>query len=188
MSQQMIQRWLVIFAREHLADICDHLMRAANEYMPVDAAQAPSAMPKSELPAKSMLPHLKDEPEAKEALADESAGFFILDSLRLVLLACVDNGSSVHASLRTTPDQLLPFCFARLHVGMPASVRQVASECVGILSRVQLKAVVDLFIESLGKLGNDRAERSFVPYQRAASAFELSTHSAEQAASTLRYL
>ena len=51
MSQQMIQRWLVIFAREHLADICDKLMRAANEYDPTDAAHPPSA--------KAMLPSLR---------------------------------------------------------------------------------------------------------------------------------
>ena len=30
-SQQMIQRWLVIFAREHLPDICEKLMACAEE-------------------------------------------------------------------------------------------------------------------------------------------------------------
>ena len=40
----------------------------------------------------------------------------------------------------------------------------------------------------LGKLGSDREERAFVPYQRSARLLQLSTHSAEQAASTLHFL
>ena len=83
------------------------------------------------------------EPELeKVSLTDESAGFFIVDSLRRVLAACVEGSAQdakVHPALRTVPDGLLRFCFARLHVGVAPAVRHVASESVGILSRVQLK-------------------------------------------------
>ncbi|KAL3914876.1 MAG: hypothetical protein SGPRY_007468 [Prymnesium sp.] len=35
MSQQMIQRWLVIFAREHLPDICEKVRRPeASNFVP----------------------------------------------------------------------------------------------------------------------------------------------------------
>lgn len=48
-------------------------MKAASVYGPVDAGQPMS---------RSTLPHLKDELESNEPQSDESAGYFILDSLR----------------------------------------------------------------------------------------------------------
>ena len=44
--QQQIQRWLVVFAREHLADICARLMRAAALHVADTPALSSKHLPK----------------------------------------------------------------------------------------------------------------------------------------------
>ena len=186
-SQQMIQRWLVIFAREHLPDICEKLMACAEEQRRAGGStgkQRGSVLPRQQLPNKS------DEPESINEHRDNSALFFILESLRRVLSSCaqLEGGGGSNLMLRQVPEALLQFCFEHIHVSSATAVRHVASECVGLLSRAHLKAALELFLVRMKKLANDRDEREYVPYQRATRLLELSMHSAEQASSSLLYL
>ena len=75
----MIQRWLVIFAREHLPDICEKLMAVTDP-----AADRLGAAPLRVLP-RQLLPSRADRPETLHEFKDDSITFFILDSLRRVL-------------------------------------------------------------------------------------------------------
>ena len=139
-SQQMIQRWLVIFAREHLPDICEKLMACAEQSQSTGTGkQRAPVLPRQQLPGKS------DEPENVNEHRDNSALFFILESLRRVLSSCalLDGGSNL-MPLRLAPEALLHFCFERIHVSHATAVRHVASECVGLLSRAHLKATLEV--------------------------------------------
>ena len=181
-SQQMIQRWLVVFAREHLVDICEKLMTAMDDVAPGrhDAAHAVR---------KSQLARKADKPANLNQLRDNSAGFFLLDSLRRVLAASVDSPSpDALDTLRAAPSHLLAFCFERLHVTQTVPVQHAASQCIGLLSRARLHDVVAIYVDYLSRVSTEREEREFVPYQRAASHLELSVRSADQTASSIRYV
>lgn len=138
-ADQMIQRWLVVFAREHLGDICVRLMKCAREhYVPP---------PQSGV---IRLPHAGDEPEDPSEYRDDSSTFFLLETLRRVLCAAVDNGGggsgSANLPLRQVPEGVLVFCFERVSLEHPTAIRHVAGQCVGVLSRAHLKATVELFL------------------------------------------
>jgi len=246
---QVIQRWLVIFARQHLYAICNKLMEVAVE---ADAAAEAAAAEKPGRRRKQLLPSLSkadddDDLEAtnngyqSEAEYVDTESYFVLDCLRRVLSAAADvpgsrgesgqrgegglggfdglehsttgargfaSGSAeggggaridspgpgnlgsgdALAPLRGAPDGLLGFCYGRVHVEQVAPIRAVACECVGILSLVSLKPLVSLLTEGIAKVSSDRDEREWVAYQRAARLIHLSTHSAEQAGASLRYL
>ena len=238
---QVIQRWLVIFARQHLYNICIKLMDAAKA---ADAAAEAAAAEKPVRRRKQLLPSLSkaddddDIESAASAPSDaehiDSESYFVLDCLRRVLSAAADVTGSrgdglggytilddenlvgargglgklgtqggaaalapgpgsvatgdALAPLRGAPDGLLAFCYSRVHVSRPSPIRTVASECVGILSLVALKPLVTMLIEGMNKVASDRDEREWVAYQRAARLIHLSTHSAEQAGASLRYL
>ena len=173
-SQAMIGRWLVVLSRDHLADICVALVSLAARLHTQSAATAP-------------MPRKADGPETVAEHRDDSPHFFLYDSLRKVLAAAAELEPS-SAPLRCVPESVLSSCFGRLGLGHPVAVRHAASLCVGLLSTAQLSAAVDHFLAGLAKLSTDREQREWVPYQRAVGMLELSTHSAEQAASTLRYL
>ena len=135
-ADQMIQRWLVVFAREHLADICVKLIHVASEH----AVPVPQ-------PRDVKLPHANDEPENPSEHRDDSTAFFIFETLRRVLCAAADSSSSMgNSPLRTVPDGLVSFCFERLSLANPTAIRHVAGLCVGVLSRVHLKSVVELYL------------------------------------------
>ena len=198
-SQQMIQRWLVIFARDHPADICEKLMAAAKEH---SATAVPArSLPKQQLPTKS------DEHDSRSELrGDGSIDYFLLDSLRRVLAAAAadesgaalravceqlrsaEKGGGDHSGRDPAQPGLLDFCYSRISVVYSAPIRHVASECVGLLSAARLKPVVEMFLASLARVTSDRDEREFVPSMRATRLLQLSTHSAEQAAASLAYL
>ena len=198
-SQQMIQRWLVIFARDHPADICEKLMAAAMEH---SATAVPArSLPKQQLPTKS------DEHDSRSELrGDGSIDYFLLDSLRRVLAAAAadesgaalravceqlrsaEKGGGDHSGRDPAQPGLLDFCYSRISVVYSAPIRHVASECVGLLSAARLKPVVEMFLASLARVTSDRDEREFVPSMRATRLLQLSTHSAEQAAASLAYL
>ena len=183
-ARQMIQRWLAVFAAEHLADICSKLMAAAQEHAEVEP---PTERRLFRLPQKA------DEKESvHERRGDDSKSFFILETLSRVLSAAVDQAECASSSLtlRSVPDALLPFCFERLGLAHTPPIRHVAATCVGLLSRgAHLKPVLELFIAKLSaKLSTDRDQREHVAYERASALLMLSTHSAEQAASSARYL
>ena len=144
-ADQMIQRWLAVFARQHLADICTRLMKAAKEH-DVPVAQQ----------AEARLPHSGDAPEdpsISRRTRDESTTFFLLETLRRVLCAAVDTGGgssgSANLPLRNVPEGLLSFCFERLSLEHPTAIRHVAAHCVGVLSRAHLKATVDKFLDKV---------------------------------------
>ena len=141
-ADQMIQRWLAVFARQHLADICTRLMKAAKEHdVPISQQ------------AEARLPHSGDAPEDPSKFRDESTTFFLLETLRRVLCAAVDTGGgssgSANLPLRNVPEGLLSFCFERLSLEHPTAIRHVAAHCVGVLSRAHLKATVDKFLDKV---------------------------------------
>lgn len=182
-AEQMIQRWLVVFAREHLADICAKLLQAA----------ADAAMREMRPPTQLQLPKKGDQPEPTAEPRDESTVFFLMETLRKVLSAAADgSGGALHQVSRHTPlpDGLLAFCFERVDLVNPTAVRHVGAHCVGLLSRSMLKACVDMFLHKMEKMSWTRSDeqRAYVAYARAAGGLALSVHSAEQAASSTRYL
>lgn len=171
----MIQRWLVVFAREHIAEICAKLMRAANEH----------ALPSLQLAVR--LPHAGDEPEDPSEYRDDSSTFFLLETLRRVLCAAVENGGggsgSANLPLRKVPESLLTFCFEQLSFDHPTAVRHVAAQCVGVLSRAHLKPTVELYLAKAGKLTSDKEQRECVGHAE----LSRSLHSAPRTApATLR--
>jgi len=215
-ADQMIQRWLAVFARQHLADICTRLMKAAKEH-DVPVAQQ----------AEARLPHSGDAPEDPSKFRDESTTFFLLETLRRVLCAAVDTGGgssgSANLPLRNVPEGLLSFCFERLSLEHPTAIRHVAARCVGVLSRAHLKATVDKFLEKVraaaralpphapleprmlssvcrsmrarvpdrpqaSRLATDKEQREYVAFAKAAEHLEISTHSAEQASASAKFL
>ena len=168
-AEQMIQRWLAVFAREHLGDICVKLIHAAELH-----AVAPTEV---------RLPHLKGEDTAAvvEEQPDGSTLYFLLETLRRVLCAA-------ETSVRHVPEVVFPFCFARVGFAYSPACRRVAALCVGRLSQEQLGMAVDVSVGRLGTISSDREQREYVAYARAAAHLELSTKSAEQASATVRYL
>jgi hypothetical protein len=216
-ADQMIQRWLAVFARQHLADICMRLMKAAKEH-DVPVAQQ----------AEARLPHSGDTPEDPSKFRDESTTFFLLETLRRVLCAAVDTGGgssgSANLPLRNVPEGLLSFCFERLSLEHPTAIRHVAARCVGVLSRAHLKATVDKFLDKVraaaqrchrmhpwsldrllssvsrsmsarapgrpqaSRLATDKEQREYVAFAKAAEHLEISTHSAEQASASAKFL
>eukprot|EP00315_Gephyrocapsa_oceanica_P038271 CAMPEP_0185426998 /NCGR_PEP_ID=MMETSP1365-20130426/15117_1 /TAXON_ID=38817 /ORGANISM="Gephyrocapsa oceanica, Strain RCC1303" /LENGTH=606 /DNA_ID=CAMNT_0028031099 /DNA_START=63 /DNA_END=1880 /DNA_ORIENTATION=- len=263
-SQQVIQRWLVLFARQHLHAICNKLMTVADASDKQDEALAAEKNPrrkrqvlpslsagsgggggsggsgggggKTNVTLSTRMPFAAKPPPLPAVDATDSVAFFLLDCLRRVLAAAADvealrgkgsglggyraaadatsPGSRDHARrpmghlgpggalesggmssagdalapLRGAPDGLLAFCYSRLHVGQPAPIQRLACECVGILSLVRLSPFVGMLIAGLSKVSSDRDEREWVSYQRGARHIHLSTHSAEQAGASMRYL
>jgi hypothetical protein len=151
-ARQQIQRWLVVFAREHLTDICDKLMETAAEHAP--AATAGEAA-KIKLPQKK-LPQKADGPTTSAQQRDDSVAFFLLETLRRVLSAAAERGSL--QSLRSRDGGLLPFCYDHLSLAKPVAIRHVAGLCVGVLSRSQLKASAELFAAGLDAVHSDREQ------------------------------
>lgn len=184
-GQQRIVRWLVVLSREHLAEICVCSVDLATGH-----GSRSAAVPLN----KKQLPQKADGPETVSQRRDDSPTFFLLDMLRKVLAAAHEShehqGGGGASPLRSVPETVLAFCFRKLGLAHPVAVRRAATLCVGLLSSAQLSAAVDLFLCGMGpgRLTSDREEREWVPYQRAAEHLDLSTHSAEQAAATLRYL
>ena len=160
-ARTQIQRWLAVFAREHLTDICAKLMSTALDYQPAE--------PETPNPKSIRLPQKADrESEGTEsAKRDDSVGFFLLETLRRVLLAAAERGSLTMLPARD--GALLPFCYDHLSLTRPAAIRHVAGLCVGILSRSQLTAACELFAVGLAHLSGDKQQREYVAYQRAAS-------------------
>ena len=152
-EQQMIQRWLLVFARQHLSEVCEKLMEALTVY---GASQHAGQ--------RLRLPHAADEPESVAEQRDDSSEFFLLDTLRRVLDVGAESGRL--GSLRV---KLLPFCFERLDLVHSPAVRHAAALCVGSLSRTQLKEAVELFagrLQSLSRSGwSDREQREYVAYR-----------------------
>ena len=179
-ARQQIQRWLVVFAREHLSDICTKLMNCAGEHAPAAPVSDAGKNPRIRLPQKA------DGPETGAPRDEASVSFFLLETLRRVLAAAAERGSL--STLPARDGALLPFCFDHLSLAQPAAIRHVAGLCIGILSRAQLKTACELFAGGLAHLSSDREQREYVAYQRAATHLELSTHSAEQAVSSTMYL
>ena len=180
-ARQQIQRWLVVFAREHLSDICTKLMHCAGEHAPAaPVADAGKNTPRIRLPQKA------DGPETGAPRDEASVSFFLLETLRRVLAAAAERGSL--STLPARDGALLPFCFDHLSLAQPTAIRHVAGLCIGILSRAQLKPACELFATGLVHLSSDREQREYVAYQRAATHLELSIHSAEQAVSSTAYL
>ena len=182
-----LQRWLCVFAREHLADICAKLMAAMDEHAAVESLPTQS---------RGLFGGRKDAAATGESTQDDgSAAYFLLNTLRRVLIAASEghnlSSSSPGLALRSVPEGLLAFCFARLSLAHPAPLRHVAGACLGLLSRAHLASAVALFAEKLGDkkyLNSDAGQREYVSFERAAAHVELSVHSAEQAAASTRYL
>ena len=147
-ARQQIQRWLVVFAREHLVDICEKLMSAAAEY---EAAE-----PKAAADAHSILPHKADGPATTAQQRDDSVTFFLLETLRRVLTAAAERGSLM--TLPSRDGALLPFCFDHLSLAKPVAIRHVAFiEFVDNEMRRSLEAQYELLddMQSLKDLPDD---------------------------------
>ena len=183
-----LQRWLCVFAREHLADICAKLMTATTQY-----SAAVESLP---APSRGLFGGSRKDVAAVESTQDDgSAAYFLLNTLRRVLIAASEghsiSSSSPGLALRSVPEGLLAFCFARLTLAHPPPIRHVAGACLGLLSRAHLASAVSLFAEKLSdkkNLASDAGQREYVSFERAAASVELSVHSAEQAAASARYL
>ena len=117
-ARTQIQRWLIVFARENLADICAKLMSTALEH---SSNETETTNPKA-----IRLPQKADR-DSENTSRDDSVGFFLFETLRRVLLAAAERGS-----LTTLPSRdgaLLPFCYDHLSLATPTAIRHVAGLC-----------------------------------------------------------
>jgi len=166
-----LQLWMIKFARTNSLEGFGEQLLAINEPYDED----------SRIDEKKNAPTKSDSNMGVDDLRDESATFFVLDTLHKVLSAILrvndvyrPQTAFVETDLKqeklnSFPATIVEFCIEHLSHAYSSGIRHVSGLCLGVLSEPFLGEITQLLIRKLVtvKGGNEAQERGWVTYQHA---------------------
>lgn len=164
-----LQLWLTKFVQSNSLDqTVNDLIRINGEYEKV-----------AEERKKKHAPSKTDAEANVDDLADDSVGFFIMDTLWKVLCAlfrvgefyrpqtCFRDTEEQRVRLTMFPRELATFCFKHLSFQYSSGIRNQAAQCLGVLSEEYITDVTELFVAKMKLVKKDDDQRDFAPYMAA---------------------